>query len=174
MEPEEGEEPKIPDKSKVTIGGIVSVVTKKFTKSGQQMAFITLEDLVGTVEVIVFPRQFERNRELMEEGKKIFVTGEAQLEENSAGRVIANSITEFAMMPSELWIAFPDKETYVAKEPELLQLLARYHGNDKVCIALAKERQRKVLPVEYRVEVTESLLSTLREQYGEDFVKVID
>ncbi|MCR5737434.1 MAG: DNA polymerase III subunit alpha, partial [Eubacterium sp.] len=174
VEPEEGEEPKIPDKSKVTIGGIVSVVTKKFTKSGQQMAFITLEDLVGTVEVIVFPRQFERNRELMEEGKKIFVTGEAQFEENSAGRVIANSITEFAMMPSELWIAFPDKETYVAKEPELLQLLARYHGNDKVCIALAKERQRKVLPVEYRVEVTESLLSTLREQYGEDFVKVID
>lgn len=174
VEPEEGEEPKIPDKSKVTIGGIVSVVTKKFTKSGQQMAFITLEDLVGTVEVIVFPRQFERNRELMEEGKKIFVTGEAQFEENAAGRVIANSITEFAMMPSELWIAFPDKETYVAKEPKLLELLSKHHGNDKVCIALAKERQRKVLPVEYRVEVTEGLLSTLREQYGEDFVKVID
>ena len=173
-EVEEGEEPAIPDKSKVTIGGIVAAVTKKFTKNGQQMAFLTLEDLVGTVEVIVFPRQFERNRALMEDGKKLFVTGEAQFEENAAGRVIANSITEFSMMPSELWIAFPDKETYVNQEQELISTLMSSRGNDKVCIALAKERQKKVLPVEYRVEITEGLLSKLREKYGEDFVKVID
>ena len=50
------------------------------------MAFITLEDLVGTVEVVVFPRQFERSRMLMEEGQKIFVKGEANIEENSAGK----------------------------------------------------------------------------------------
>ena len=139
-EVEEGEEPAIPDKSKVTIGGIVAAVTKKFTKNGQQMAFLTLEDLVGTVEVIVFPRQFERNRALMEDGKKLFVTGEAQFEENAAGRVIANSITEFSMMPSELWIAFPDKETYVNQEQELISTLMSSRGNDKVCIALAKEQ----------------------------------
>lgn len=59
------------------------------------MAFITLEDLVGTVEVVVFPRQFERSRMLMEEGQKIFVKGEANIEENSAGKVLANSIVSF-------------------------------------------------------------------------------
>ena len=77
------------------------------------MAFITLEDLVGTVEVVVFPRQFERSRMLMEEGQKIFVKGEANIEENSAGKVLANSIVSFDQVPSELWIAFKDKEEYM-------------------------------------------------------------
>ena len=142
-EPEEGEESKVPDKSKVAVGGIISAITKKFTKTGQQMAFITLEDLVGTVEVVVFPRQFERSRMLMEEGQKIFVKGEANIEENSAGKVLANSIVSFDQVPSELWIAFKDKEEYMAKEKELLETLLLHKGGDKVMIALAKERQQK-------------------------------
>ncbi len=172
--PEEGEEPKIPDKSKVTVGGLVSAVTKKFTKNGSQMAFLTLEDLVGTVEIIVFPRQFERNRPLMQEGKKLFVSGEASIEEQADGKVIANSITEFSDIPSELWIAFPDKETYINGEQELLKLLGGFRGADKVCIALAKERQSKILPAGYRVEISEKLTGILKERYGEEYVKVVD
>ena len=172
-EPEEEEEPKIPDKSKVTVGGIVSAITKKFTKNGQQMAFITLEDLVGTVEVVVFPRQFEKNRSLIVEGKKLFITGDASIEENAAGKVLANSIMEFEQIPSELWVAFQDKEAYLSAEPELLKLLLQHRGNDKVMIALAKERQRKVLPVEYRVDATEQLIEELKRLYGEAFVKLV-
>lgn len=171
--PEEGEESKIRDKSIVTVGGIVSAITKKFTKTGQQMVFITLEDLVGTVEVIVFPRQFERNRALIEEGKKLFVTGEANVEENAAGKVIANSMMEFSKMPQELWIAFPDKETYLAGEQELLTLLLQHKGNDKVLVALAKERQRKALPIEYRVDATPELMGILKEKYSQEYVKLI-
>lgn len=172
-QPEEGEESKVPDKSKVTVGGIVSTITKKFTKNGQQMAFITLEDLVGTVEVIVFPRQFDRYRHLMEEGKKVFVNGDANIEENAAGKVIANSITEFDNMPVNLWIAFADKETFVKKEEALLQILTTCKGNDKVMIALAKERQSKALPVEYRVDANEAFVEQLKGIYGKDFVKVV-
>ncbi|MFQ9514519.1 MAG: DNA polymerase III subunit alpha [Eubacterium sp.] len=171
-EPEEEEEPKVKDKSKVTVGGIVSAITKKFTKSGQQMAFVTLEDLVGTVEIIVFPRQFDRNRASIVEGRKLFITGEASIEENAAGKVIANSITEFEQMPSELWIAFKDKETYISAESELLKLLLQHKGYDKVMIALAKERQRKALPVEYRVDANEQFIEELKGLYGKDFVKL--
>ncbi len=171
-EPEEEEEPKVKDKSKVTVGGIVSAITKKFTKSGQQMAFVTLEDLVGTVEIIVFPRQFDRNRASIVEGRKLFITGEANIEENAAGKVIANSITEFEQMPSELWIAFKDKETYISAESELLKLLLQHKGYDKVMIALAKERQRKALPVEYRVDANEQFIEELKGLYGKDFVKL--
>lgn len=173
-EPEEGEEPKVEDKSRVTVGGIVSTVTRKFTKTGAQMAFITLEDLVGTIEVIVFPRQFDSNRHLLVEGKKIFIDGEANIEENAAGKVIANKIREFRDVPSELWIAFQDKEVYLAKNEELLQILTANQGNDKVWIALAKERQRKMMPAQYSVDITQELIQTLKEKYGEEFVKVRD
>jgi len=171
-EPEEGEESKVPDKSKVAVGGIISAITKKFTKTGQQMAFITLEDLVGTVEVVVFPRQFERSRMLMEEGQKIFVKGEANIEENSAGKVLANSIVSFDRVPSELWIAFKDKEEYMAKEKELLETLLLHKGGDKVMIALAKERQQKALPIEYRVDANNQFVEELKKTYGQDFVKL--
>ena len=171
-EPEEGEESKVPDKSKVAVGGIISAITKKFTKTGQQMAFITLEDLVGTVEVVVFPRQFERSRMLMEEGQKIFVKGEANIEENSAGKVLANSIVSFDRVPSELWIAFKDKEEYMAKEKELLETLLLHKGGDKVMIALAKERQQKALPIEYRVDANNQFIEELKKTYGQDFVKL--
>lgn len=171
-EPEEGEESKVPDKSKVAVGGIISAITKKFTKTGQQMAFITLEDLVGTVEVVVFPRQFERSRMLMEEGQKIFVKGEANIEENSAGKVLANSIVSFDQVPSELWIAFKDKEEYMVKEKELLETLLLHKGGDKVMIALAKERQQKALPIEYRVDANNQFVEELKKTYGQDFVKL--
>ena len=172
-ETEEGEESKVADKSRVTVGGIISAITKKFTKSGQQMAFVTLEDLVGTVEIIVFPRQFEKNRTLIEEGRKIFVIGEANIEENAAGKVIANSIMDFGQMPSELWIAFKDKDDYMKNEPELLKILSAHKGDDKVMIALAKERQRKIMPVEYRVDASERFVEELKGIYGQDFVKLV-
>lgn len=170
---EEGEESKIADRAKVTVGGIVSTITKKFTKNGTQMAFVTLEDLVGTVEVIVFPRQFERYRNLIEEGNKIFINGDASIEENADGKVIANSILAFDQIYSELWIAFKDKDAYFAGEKELLELLAANKGNDRVIIALAKERQKRSLPVDYAVSANEQFIRELKEKYGEEYVKII-
>ena len=171
-EPEEGEESKVQDKSKVVVGGIISNVTRKFTKTGAQMAFITLEDLVGTIEVIVFPRQFDNSRRLLEEGRKVFVEGQVSIEENAAGKVMANKIRDFSEVPSELWIAFKDKETYMEKAQELTEIILANHGNDKVIVALAKERQRKMMPPQYSVNITEGLIKLLKEKYGDDFVKV--
>ena len=125
------------------------------------------------MEVIVFPRQFDKSRNLLEEGKKVLVEGDANIEENAAGKVIANTITEFSDIPSELWIAFPDKETYQKKEQELMTLLMQHKGKDKVLIALAKERQRKMLPIGYWVNVTPEFLEELKKIYGENFVKYL-
>ena len=170
-EPEEGEDPKVKDKSKVTVGGIINTLTKKFTKKGQQMAFITLEDLVGTVEVIVFPRQYEQYRTLMEEGTKIFVTGEAQIEENSDGKIIANNISSFEGMPSKIWISFKNKDEYLEKEKELEDLLWNNHGNDIVMVVLMEERQVKQMDSKFNVNGTPALINELKEKYGEDNVK---
>ncbi len=171
--PEEGENYKIKDKSRVTVGGIITTVTRKFTKRGDQMAFLTLEDLVGTVEIVVFPRQFDKYREILMEGRKIFITGEADIQENAPGKVKASEIKEFVQVPSELWIAFKDKEAYIAGEQQLISLLSENKGNDRVMIALAKERQRKMMPAQYRVDANKDFVEKLKEIYGEDLVKLL-
>lgn len=171
--PEEGENYKIKDKSRVTVGGIITTVTRKFTKRGEQMAFLTLEDLVGTVEIVVFPRQFDKYREILMEGRKIFITGEADIQENAPGKVKASEIKEFVQVPSELWIAFKDKEAYIAGEQQLISLLSENKGNDRVMIALAKERQRKMMPAQYRVDANKDFVEKLKEIYGEDLVKLL-
>ena len=171
--PEEGESYKIKDKSRVTVGGIITTVTRKFTKRGEQMAFLTLEDLVGTVGIVVFPRQFDKYREILMEGRKIFITGEADIQENAPGKVKASEIKEFVQVPSELWIAFKDKEAYIAGEQKLISLLSENKGNDRVMIALAKERQRKMMPAQYRVDANKNFVEKLKEIYGEDLVKLL-
>ncbi len=171
--PEEGENYKIKDKSRVTVGGIITTVTRKFTKRGEQMAFLTLEDLVGTVEIVVFPRQFDKYREILMEGRKIFITGETDIQENAPGKVKASEIKEFVQVPSELWIAFKDKEAYIAGEQQLISLLSENKGNDRVMIALAKERQRKMMPAQYRVDANKDFVEKLKEIYGEDLVKLL-
>ena len=171
--PEEGESYKIKDKSRVTVGGIITTVTRKFTKRGEQMAFLTLEDLVGTVEIVVFPREFDKYREILMEGRKIFITGEADIQENAPGKVKASEIKEFVQVPSELWIAFEDKEAYIAGEQKLISLLSENKGNDRVMIALAKERQRKMMPAQYRVDANKNFVEKLKEIYGEDLVKLL-
>lgn len=171
--PEEGESYKIKDKSRVTVGGIITTVTRKFTKRGEQMAFLTLEDLVGTVEIVVFPREFDKYREILMEGRKTFITGEADIQENAPGKVKASEIKEFVQVPSELWIAFKDKEAYIAGEQKLISLLSENKGNDRVMIALAKERQRKMMPAQYRVDANKNFVEKLKEIYGEDLVKLL-
>lgn len=171
--PEEGESYKIKDKSRVTVGGIITTVTRKFTKRGEQMAFLTLEDLVGTVEIVVFPREFDKYREILMEGRKIFITGEADIQENAPGKVKASEIKEFVQVPSELWIAFKDKEAYITGEQKLISLLSENKGNDRVMIALVKERQRKMMPAQYRVDANKNFVEKLKEIYGEDLVKLL-
>lgn len=54
---------------------MITAKTVKLTKNGQQMAFVTLEDMVGSVEVIVFPRDYESKKQLLNEDAKVFISG---------------------------------------------------------------------------------------------------
>lgn len=107
------------------------------------------------------------------EGRKIFITGEVDIQENAPGKVKASEIKEFVQVPSELWIAFKDKEAYIAGEQKLISLLSKNKGNDRVMIALAKERQRKMMPAQYRVDANKNFVEKLKEIYGEDLVKLL-
>ena len=171
---EETDEAKVAEGQFVTIGGMVSGKTVKITKTGKYMAFLTLEDLVGSVEVLVFPKDYEVNRDLLEENAKLFIRGRVSLGDEPAGKLICERIIPFSQIPKELWIQFPDKDAYLAAERELLEILKPAEGNDQVIIYLRKEKAKKILPPGWRVQADRQLLAKLSELYGEKNVKVVE
>ena len=83
---------KIKDNQSVVIGGIITEKTIKYTKQNKAMAFITVEDLFGTVEVIIFPRDYEKYSRYLNEDEKVFVAGHANVEEDKNGKLICEKI----------------------------------------------------------------------------------
>lgn len=88
---EETGKTKIHDRESCIIGGLISEMSVKLTKKNQNMAFITLEDLRGTVEVVVFPRQYATYQSLLREDAKVFIKGTTQISEEES-KVICNQI----------------------------------------------------------------------------------
>ena len=87
------------------------------------MAFITLEDLMGSVEVIVFPKNYEADRDVLTEDSKIFIKGRVSLGDEPVGKLVCEQVIPFSKVPRQLWLQFEDKEIYQAMEGEILGIL---------------------------------------------------
>ena len=171
---EETEEAVVKDGIKAVIGGLVTGKTVKTTRTGQLMAFITLEDLMGSVEVIVFPRDYENNRDLLTEDEKLFIRGRVSLGDEPVGKLVCEQVIPFDAVPRQLWLQFEDMAGYQAAEAELMELLKSSEGNDQVIIYLKKERAKKMLPPNWNVMADAGLLNRLYCKVGEKNVKVVE
>ncbi len=172
---DESGEANVVDGRTVVVGGMITAKTVKTTKQNQLMAFLTVEDMVGTVEVLVFPRDYEANRAILVEDNKIFVRGRVSLGDEAKGKLICERVIPFDGLPKTLWIQFADKASYFAGEKELLALLADSDGNDRVGIFLQKERAKKFLGISAGVSAAdEGLLGKLALKYGKENVKVVE
>ena len=165
---------KVHDGAKEIIGGMITEKTIKHTKTNQMMAFITVEDLLGTVEVVVFPRDYEKNRDYLEVDSKVFVRGRVSEEDDKPSKLICEKIIPFEQTKKELWIQFPDKETFLDQEQIVYGYLADSDGNDEVVIYCAKERVVKRLPKNRNIGINEQILSRLMNHFGEQRVKVVE
>ena len=168
------DEAKVADGQMVTVGGMVSERTIKITKTGKNMAFVTLEDLVGSVEVLVFPKDFEANRDLLTEDAKLFIRGRVSLGDEPAGKLICQQVIPFSKIPKDLWLQFADLEAYQTAEKQLMDTLMLSDGGDRVIIYLKKEKARKILPPGWNVDASRELLGKLTQFYGEKNVKVVE
>lgn len=162
------------DESFVTIGGMIMGRTLKTTRNNKLMAFVTVEDMYGSVEVLVFPNVFEKKREYFEQDNKVFIRGRASIGDDPVGKVICEQVYSFDDIPRELWIQFPDKEAYIAGEAGLLDELRMFEGKDTVIIYLEKERARKALPRNWNVRAEKELLDRLVSKVGERNVKLVE
>ena len=131
---EESGEAAVRDNAPAVIGGIIADKKITYTKNDKVMAFLQIEDLVGSVEVIVFPRDYERNSDKLTEENKVFVRGRVSLEEERDGKLICERITAFDEVPRKLWIKFPDMKAYEEQVGELMEMISESDGNDSVIL----------------------------------------
>ena len=169
---EETGAPAVRDGANAVIGGIISDKKIKYTKNDQVMAFITLEDLVGSVEVIVFPKTYEANAPRLNDDAKVFIEGRISVEEDRDAKLIASKITTFEEVPKTVWIRFADRASYDAKASALDSLIAGSDGHDEVAIYLTDTKQVKKLGRSQTIRADKDMLSILAEEFGKDNVQL--
>ena len=174
MPDEESGQPKVRDGQQVIVGGMITEKTIKYTKTNKVMAFLTLEDLLGTVEIVVFPRDYEKNVRLMEIDEKVFIKGRVSVEEERASKVICESMYSFEDAPRELWLQFETKESFLSCERELYEDLKEADGKDSVVIYIKSPKAIKRLGASKSIRISQDLLARLYEKYGKDNVKVVE
>ncbi len=170
---EETDKPMVEDGSVQIVGGIVLNKTMKTTKNNTIMAFLTLEDMYGTVEIIVFPRDYEKFRSLLNADARLFVKGRVAVEEDRPAKLICQGICNFEDVPRELWIQFDNKDSFLADKDHLIGLLQEEDGSAPVVAYCTKEKQMFALPQNLRVPTDGEFMERMQEVYGKKrmFVK---
>ena len=164
---------RIKDGENVVVGGMIAEKTIKYTKNDKVMAFLTIEDLVGTVEVVVFPRDYEKNAVLLTEDAKVFVRGRASVEEDKDGKIICEKIMAFDKPTKKLWIQFPTMEAYKESEQKLFDAIAQSEGDDSVAIYIQNPKAMRELSRNHNVKADEALIHALQELFGEQNVRAV-
>ena len=167
------DETAVADNAREIIGGIISEVTVKVTKQNSVMAFVTIEDLYGTVEVLVFPKLYEKYRQIIAEDNKVFITGRVTSGGEENAKMICETISLFSDKSSELWIRFENKEEYEEKYPQLLENIKLSNGKDKIVIYLNQEKAKKILPASCNVNADQQFLQKMQALFGENNVRIV-
>ena len=158
------------DGETAVIGGLITENRIKYTKNGKVMTFLTLEDLTGTVEVIVFPRNYEESREFIREDAKVLIRGRVSLEDGKDGKLICEKITPFEQIPRRLWLRFRNREHFLLCREALEKLIDENGGKDQVVLYIEEPRSRKTLPPGQGIRADEEILTRLKALIGEDNV----
>ncbi|MBO6241323.1 MAG: DNA polymerase III subunit alpha [Butyrivibrio sp.] len=165
--------PVVKDNTTAKIGGIISDKKIKYTKNDQVMAFITLEDMVGSVEVIVFPKTYEANAPRLNADSKVFIEGRVSVEEDRDAKLIASKITMFEEIPRTVWIRFANLDEYSINEGKLFSMLSESDGKDDVTVYLTETKQVKKLGKGYTIKADKNMIDALSDAFGKENVQVV-
>lgn len=187
-------EKKLRDGGVYVVGGIITNVSVKLTRKNQNMAYVTLEDMVGQMEVVVFPRDFEKNRSLLTVDNRVFIRGHADVGEKGSKLILSDIVTfdkvengAVSFTPAggqrkwtaksspvesnkQLWVLFEDMDEYVKNETQFISILEQHKGNCPVYVQLKTTRQVKNMGRGFCVNENSGILYSLQMEYGKDRV----
>ena len=180
------------DGQQVTMGGMIAATKKLQTRSGSFMAFVTVEDLYGTVECVCFPNVYERIKSFLAVDAVVSLSGKIDINEEKAPTIIVDRMSEFRIDEQEkpphaenartgeaaeaaakeekektLWL----KISGMAQEDvdELMETLCYYQGDTPVYFV----RDRKKMLCSQRVNPGKALMAELSSFLREDCIKLI-
>ncbi len=156
----------------VHTAGLITAVRSIYTKKGDPMAFVTLEDRYGTINVIVFPRQYEKMHPLLNEDALVAVNGTVSIDDKGIS-IIAESMVNLDMLPNDLWLCFNSMEDYNRYGRQgINSLKTRYPGDESsIAIYIRNPRLKKVEPD--CVKLTESCISEAYQMFGTENVALL-
>ena len=163
----------VEDNSIVVVGGMITAKKVKTTRTSQMMAFVSLEDMVGTVEALVFPKIYEKNKQYLTEDSKVFLRGRASIGDDPVGKLVCEEVIPFSAIPNELWLQFEDQEFYERTVDSVMAVLRESEGKDRVVMYLKKERKLRRLSSSWAIDAQGRLLEELYTLLGEKNVKVV-
>ncbi len=178
---ESGQADQLPDQSLAVIGGLVGEITVKYTKNSQTMAFAQIEDLVGSVEVLIFPRVYERYRSMIRTDERLFVSGRVSQEDNKPSKLIADRIWRFSEVPQNLWLKFPTVDAYAARAKEVQRILLEGQAGaepdgctpaGRISVYVENPKSIKNLSFDRRMYLPEAVVTALRDAFGEENVSL--
>ncbi|MBO6148078.1 MAG: DNA polymerase III subunit alpha [Lachnospiraceae bacterium] len=161
------------ENKRVTIGGVLQDIRTRQTKSGDTMAIIVLEDLVGSIECILWPRQYTLYSMYLEKDAKLMLSGRVKTEDEKDGSLIVETLQSFDEIPRKLYIQFKDRNDYNEHLEELSDSIKNSRGRDKIVIFLKSEKAQKILPDSQSVRADGELLAQLNKLYGEKNVQLV-
>ncbi|RQD78075.1 MAG: DNA polymerase III subunit alpha, partial [Candidatus Syntrophonatronum acetioxidans] len=158
---------------RVKLGGIIHQVKTIVTKKGKTMAFFTLEDLRGEVEVIVFPDLYENSREILKNEEIVRVTG--KLDRNAEGevKIIGEQINSLRRVPKKVYLKVSEhKKEYLYS---LKEILLSEEGTLPVYLYLESSRKMILTQMDFWIPEDENLLGKIKELIGQKnvFVKEV-
>ena len=163
--------PRVRDQQKVVVGGMIEQTTIKYTRNNKTMAFVTLEDLVGTMEIVVFPGDYEKYHDLLQEDAKIFIQGKVSAEDDKASKLISERIWSFDEVPRDVWIRFETKEDFTAASRSLYDAIKDSDGRDEIVIFVQSPKAVRRLGPRSSVSASD-VAGRLKELFGEANVRI--
>ena len=175
---EEFEECAVEDKRFYTVAGVVENVRVQTTKRGDNMAFVTIEDMYGTLEIVVFPREYSNYRSILDKNSKILIRGNASLSDRGNNLIASEICTldeirqDLEAESKELWVCFDNEEEFNAKQQTFLNILGAYKGHTVAMVMLRNPRSFKRMADKYKVFAGEELIAALGDFIGSENVVV--
>nr|WP_051411177.1 DNA polymerase III subunit alpha [Acetivibrio clariflavus] len=163
----------ISDGMNVVVGGIITSKKTKTTKNNNLMAFLTLEDLYGIMEVIVFPTVLEKYAKFIIEENIVLIKGRISIKEEEQPKIICEEVSPLKKMHIRKVYLRLNPNVEEDKKESLLALLKYFNGDTPVCVCNNGDKKGITLEKEYWVTLNDCVMTELIQRLGEENVKVV-
>lgn len=160
---------------RVKLGGLLTKVKRITTRTNESMAFAQLEDLTGSIEVVVFPSVFRQTLSLWEEDQLVIIDGQGSNKDGEY-KILVDRVRQLRPemerpTPVKVQIQLSLETTSPAMFDELKQLLSSSPGDQLVELLVRKGAQQKLVPTSHHITLTPDLRSSLERLLGNCLVE---